>query len=168
MSGQSWKATQSDAQQYKQYSAGSPIYTRISEAWLSTSGDTMRCSFKWYGIITSLDGSEHHELDCLASVDNWALKERDSLADEALELIFNSASDESFDDFTDSDYLINQARPVMVFCSCYRDSFRDWSKDSPTCFSFPLAKGGQSLGIFTIARLAEGYFYPFFFVFTQA
>ncbi|KAH9360501.1 hypothetical protein HPB48_008300 [Haemaphysalis longicornis] len=84
----------------------------------------MRCSFKWCGINTILDGSEHHKLnDGLASIDNRALMERDSLADEALKLIFNSASDESFDGFTDSDYFIKQARPVLVFCSCFQDSF---------------------------------------------
>lgn len=36
-------------------------------------------------------------------VDEGAPKERDSLADEALELIFDTASEVSFDSFTDSD-----------------------------------------------------------------
>ncbi|KAG0416197.1 hypothetical protein HPB47_006621 [Ixodes persulcatus] len=76
----------------------------VFKAWASISEDIERCSFKRCGISTSLDGSEDSELkDRLPSVNDRVPKESDSLADEPLGLIFDSASDESFDGFTDSD-----------------------------------------------------------------
>lgn len=77
----------------------------VAEASLSE--DTVRRSFKRCGISTSLDGTEDGELnDRLASVDDAAAAgpgEHESLVDEALELIFDSDSDVSFNGFSDED-----------------------------------------------------------------
>lgn len=52
------------------------------------------------------------QIERKVEVNDGAPKERDSLANEALELIFDSASEVSFDGFTDSDWQwINQAQP---------------------------------------------------------
>lgn len=62
---------------------------------------TVRSSFKRCGISTRLDGSEDGELnDRLASVTNGP-EDPESLIDEALDLIFDSESDVSFDGFSD-------------------------------------------------------------------
>ncbi|KAM7304508.1 uncharacterized protein ISCGN_014408 [Ixodes scapularis] len=73
----------------------------VAQAWASVSEDTVRSSFKRCGISTRLDGSEDGELnDRLASVTN-APEDPESLIDEALDLIFDSESDVSFDGFSD-------------------------------------------------------------------
>lgn len=73
----------------------------VAQAWASVSEDTVRSSFKRCGISTRLDGSEDGELnDRLASVTNGP-EDPESLIDEALDLIFDSESDVSFDGFSD-------------------------------------------------------------------
>ncbi|KAG0416844.1 hypothetical protein HPB47_006071 [Ixodes persulcatus] len=76
----------------------------VAEAWASLSEDTVWRSFKRCGISTSLNGTDDVELsDRLALVDDAAEAgpgQRESLVDEALDLIFDGDSDVSFNGFS--------------------------------------------------------------------
>ncbi|KAG0421722.1 hypothetical protein HPB47_002406 [Ixodes persulcatus] len=81
------------------------VHNFVSNAWAAVPEDVIRQSFKGCGISTALDGSEdgelHQRLACVRppSVPH----DRGALADECVDLMFCSDSEESFDGFPDED-----------------------------------------------------------------
>lgn len=85
------------------------VITFVAEAWATVSEETVYHSFKRCGLSTALDGSEDGELnERLASAKQAAPaalepEQREGMEDEAINILFDSDSDASFDGFDEDD-----------------------------------------------------------------